>query len=275
MGPLRHDMAQIGVSAIPQFPPPQQAMSTMSQSGPSSLPPQQIPTSGAPTGMHGLAQQPTAAGQPPMHQHMPNQPGTQQPQATQSQPMPNMPLQQPPSSAAPHMMNMNHIQHSQLPPNFSNPTSPPPVVSSAPTSLPPQQQHQQQPPQASIHRPQMPPQQHALPVSAPSGGSFPPYGPAPHSQPNGPVLHAQPPTATAPPPMNMNHHSQMSPYQATGLPPYMQMAPGSIPPGGFPPISSAHHHHMLGHMMPPPGSPLTINTAANSPQNIPIYQQQR
>lgn len=265
MGQLRHDMAQMGVSAIPQFPPPQQAMPTMSQSGPSSLPPQQIPTSGAPTGMHGLPQQPTAAGQPPMHQHMPNQPGTQLPQATQSQPMPNMPLQQPPSSAAPHMMNMNHIQHSQLPPNFSNPTSPPPVVSSAPTSLPPQHQQPQQPPQASVPRPQMPPQQHPLPVSAPSGGSFPPYGPAPHSQPNGPVPHPQPPTATAPPPMNMNHHPQMAPYQAgTGLPPYMQMAPGNVPPGGFPPISTAHHHaHMLvGHMMAPPGSPLTINTAA-------------
>lgn len=274
MGQLRHDMAQMGVSAVPQFPPPQQAMPTMSQSGPSSLPPQQIPTSGAPTGMHGLVQQPTAAGQPPMHQHMPNQPGTQQPQATQSQPMPNMPMQQPPSSAAPHMMNMNHMQ-SQLPPNFSNPTSPPPVVSSGPASLPPPQQ--QQPPQISnqpVLRPQIPPQHHSLPVSAPSG-SFPPYGAVPQSQPNGPVPHSQPPTATAPPPMNMNHHphpqqQQMAPvppYQS--LPPYMQMPPGNAP-GGFP-----HHHHMLGHMMPPPGSPLAINTATNSPQNIPIYQQQR
>lgn len=283
MGQLRHDMAQMGVSAIPQFPPPQQAMPTMSQNGPTSMPPQQIPTSGAPApGMHSLGQQPTAAGQPPMHQHMPPQPGTQQPQPTQSQHMPNMPIQQPPTSAAPHMMNMGHIQ-SQLPQNFSNPTSPPPVVSSAPTSLPPQQQPSQAPvvSNQSVPRPPMPQQHHPLPAAGPAG-SFPPYGAVPPPQqhpqapPNGPVPPSQPPTATAPPPMNMNHlphNPQMAPvppYQTTGLPPYMQMPPGSAP-GGFAP----HHHHMLGHMMPPPGSPLSINTATNSPQNIPIYQQQR
>lgn len=284
MGQLRHDMAQMGVSTVPQFPPPQQAMPTMSQNGPSSLPPQQIPTSGAPTpGMHSLGHQPTAAGQPAMHQHMPPQPGTQQPHPTQSQHMPNMQIQQPPTSAAPHMMNMGPIQ-SQLPQNFSNPTSPPPVVSSAPNPMP--QQQQQQPsqtpvaPNQAVPRPQMPQQHHPLPVSAPAG-SFPPYGAVPPSQqhpqapPNGPVPPSQPPTATAPPPMNMNHHphppqmAPIPPYQTTNLPPYMQMPPGSAP-GAFP-----HHHHMLGHMMAPPGSPLSINTGTNSPQNIPIYQQQR
>lgn len=277
MGQLRHDMAQMGVSAIPQFPPPQQAMPTMSHNGPSSLPPQQISTSGAPTvGIPSIGQQQIPAGQPPMQQHMPPQAGTQPPQ---SQHMPNMPSQQPQSSAAPHMMNIGHIQ-SQLPPNLTNPTSPPPTVSTAPTSLP----QQQQPPQVPVVsnqsgiRPQMS-QHHSM--TAPPG-SFPPYGAPQHPQgpPNGPVALSQPPTATAPPPMNMNHHSQptqmapIPPYQTTGLPPYMQM-PQVSAPGGFPPISSAHHHLMLGHMMPQQGSPLSINTATNSPQNIPIYQQQR
>lgn len=280
MGPLRHDMAQMGVSAIPQFPSPQQAMPTMSQNGPSSLPPQQISTSGAPTaGIPSLGQQPIPAGQPPMHQHMPPQPGTQPPQ---TQHMPNMSTQQPPTSAAPHMMNMGHIQ-SQLPPNLTNPTSSPPSVSSAPTCLPQQQQPPQAPVvsnQSGISRPQMS-QHHS--VAAPAGnfpyGAVQPSQQHPQGPPNGPVTLSQPPTATAPPPMNMNHHPQppsMAPvpsYQTTGLPPYMQMPPGSAP-GGFPPISTAHHH-MLGHMIPPQGSPLSINTATNSPQNIPIYQQQR
>lgn len=285
MGQLRHDMGQMSVSSIPQFPPPQQAMPTMSQNGPSSLPPHQIPTSGA------LGQQQVAAGQPPMHQHMPSQPGTQQPQPTQSQHMPNMSIQQQPTtSAAPHMMNMGHMQ-SPLPQNFSNPTSPPPVVSSAPTSLPQHQHQQQQPPAVTnqpIPRPPLQQHQPPQPVGGPPAGSFPPYGavsppqqPPHHQAPqNGPVppapqQHPQPPTATAPPPNNMNHHphppqmAPVGPYQTTALPPYMQMPPGGGAPGGFP------HHHMLGHMMAPPGSPLSINTASNSPQNIPIYQQQR
>lgn len=277
MGQLRHDMGQMSVSSIPQFPPPQQAMPTMSQNGPSSLPPHQIPTGGV------LGQQQVAAGQPPMHQHMPPQPGTQQPQPTQSQHMPNMTIQQQPTtSAAPHMMNMGHIQ-SPLPQNFPNPTSPPPVISSAPSSLP---QQQQTPAVTNQPIPRPPIQHQQQPVGAPVG-SFPPYGAVPppqqqqhHQAPqNGPIpppsqQHPQPPTATAPPPNNMNHHphpAQMppvAPYQTTSLPPYMQMPPGGTP-GGFP------HHHMLGHMMAPPGSPLSINTASNSPQNIPIYQQQR
>lgn len=280
MGQLRHDMGQMSVSSIPQFPPPQQSMPTMSQNGPSSLPPHQNPTGGA-------------LGQPPMHHpHMPSQPGTQQPQPTQPQHMPNMTIQQQPTtSAAPHMMNMGHMQ-SPLPQNFSNPISPPPVISSAPTSLPQHQhqQQQQQPPAVlnqPIPRPPMQQQQPPQPVGAPAG-SFPAYGSVPpppqqqqhHQAPqNGPVP-PPPPTATAPPPNNMNHHHHphppqmapaLPPYQTTALPSYMhQMPPGGGAPAGFP------HHHMLGHMMaPPPGSPLSINTASNSPQNIPIYQQQR
>lgn len=281
MPPMRHDMGQMNVSSIPQFPPPQQAMPSLSQNGPSSLPPQQIPTSGgaAPAAVQGIGQQSHMPGQPQMHQQMPPQQAPQQQhQPPQPQHMPNMnipsqlvgpPQQQTPTSAAPHnIMNMSHMQ-SSLPQNFSNPTSPPPTVSSAPVSLP----LQQPPPNQSAPRP---PHQHQPTHPQAPAGSFPPYASSQQPPPNASNPQQQP-AATAPPPSSMNHHhpAQMAPvpqFQNSPLPPYMQMPPG-MGSGGFAPVSTAHHHHMLGMM--PPGSPLSINTVNSSPQNIPIYQQQR
>lgn len=254
MPQLRHDMGQMNISSVPQFPPPQQAMPAMSHNGPTSLPPQQQPQQIPP----GVQQPPVPGHLPHAAQHMPNM-----------QPMvgPGPPQQPAPASAAPPhtMMTMSHMQ-SSLPQNFQNPTSPPPVVSSAasapqPTSLPPQG---------------------VLPNQAGPRPGFPAYGPPPSQQQQQQQLQ-QPPQqhqapASAPPPNGMNHHPHgppggmptgpMPPFQSSPLPPqYMQMGP---PGGGHMP----HHHHMLG-MMPPPGTPLSINTATASPQNIPIYQQQR
>lgn len=257
MPQLRHDMGQMSVSSIPQFPPPQQSMPSMSHNGPTSLPqqqPQQLP--------------PVQSQQPPVQPQMGPQ---QQAPPQHAQHMPNMAAPHQPSvNAAPpqHMMTMNHMQ-SPLPQNFQNPTSPPPVVSSSagpvPTSLPPQQGVL--PNQPQTHRPGFPT----------------PYGPAPPQQ----QLQQQPPPppqqqqtqppqqpqapATAPPPNGMNtlqHHHPGAPMPHLP-PPYMQMGP---PPGGH-----MHHHPMLAGMQmgPPPGAPLSINTATASPQNIPIYQQQR
>lgn len=248
MPQLRHDMGQMSVSSIPQFPPPQQAMPSMSHNGPTSLPQQQQPQQ----------QQipPAQPQQPPVPGH-PQMGPQQAPPPPHAQHMPNMPPHQPPANAAPpqHMMNMNHMQ-SPLPQNFQNPTSPPPVVSSTagpvPTSLPPQQGVL--PNQPQTQRPGFPS----------------PYGPPQQLQQQQPPQQQPPPQpqapATAPPPNGMNtlqHH----PGPMTHVPPYMQMGP---PPGGHMP-----HHHMLGMMGPPPGTPLSINTATASPQNIPIYQQQR
>ncbi|KAL9707490.1 hypothetical protein quinque_011008 [Culex quinquefasciatus] len=234
MPQLRHDMGQMSVSSVPQFPPPQQAMPSMSHNGPTSLPPQQQPQQMPPT-----TQQPPVPGHPP--QHMPNMPPMVGPGPGPQQPPPA-------NAASPHtMMTMSHMQ-SPLPQSFPNPTSPPPVVSSAvappqPSSLPPQG---------------------VLPNQAGPRPGFPTYGPPQQQQPQ-----PQQAPATAPPPNGMNHGPHvgpMPPFQSSPLPPqYMQMGP----PGHMP-----HHHHMLG-MMPPPGSPLSINTATASPQNIPIYQQQR
>lgn len=241
MPQLRHDMGQLNITSVPQFPPPQQAMPSMSHNGPTSLPPQQ----------QQQTQQPPVQGHPPhAAQHMPNMPpmvgpGPQQQQA-------------PVSAAPPHtMMNMSHMQ-SPLPQNFPNPTSPPPVVSTAaaaaaaPNSLPPQG---------------------VLPNQAGPRPAFPAYGPPQQQQPQ-PQQLQQPPQqqapATAPPPMNHHPHGgmhagPMPPFQSS---PHQYMQMGG-PPGHMP------HHHMIGHMMPPPGTPLSINTATASPQNIPIYQQQR
>ncbi|XP_058453908.1 signal transducing adapter molecule 1-like [Malaya genurostris] len=306
MPQLRHDLGQMNVSSVPQFPPPQQAMPTMSQTGPASLPSHQLPMSAAP----GVAMQ-THVHQPQVGPNM----HPQQHQQQQSQHMPNMTIpsqlmgppqhqqqqqqqqQHPPATnIAPHtVMNMSHMQ-SSLPPNFSNPTSPPPTVSSAPSSLVQQQMPmgaagvtnqsavrpppppaavaatatQQQPQLAGNYANYVPPQPQPqqLPQSAPP---VPVNVPAPPQQ----------PTATAPPPNSMNphqNHSQMTslpPFQSTTLPPYIQMPPGMAPGGGGGGFGTHHlqHHHMLGII--PPGGPLTINTATSSPQNIPIYQQQR
>ncbi|XP_055636421.1 signal transducing adapter molecule 2 [Toxorhynchites rutilus septentrionalis] len=293
MPQLRHDMGQMSVSSIPQFPPPQQAVPSLSQSGAFSLPPHQIPMNapGGAAGTHVLG--PQIAAQPPMHPQMhPPQPSTTQHQSQQpSQTMPNMPIpsqltgpghphQHPhPPSAAPHaLMAMGHMQ-SPLQQNFPNPTSPPPVVSSAPSSLP--HQHQQQQPPSSAAAPthsQSQQQQAPQPIPQAPAGSFPNYAPPQQGPPNNHTTSQHQQTATAPPPNSMNHHhAQMPlpPFQGSPLPPYLQMPSGVGPVGGvFPPISTAHHHHhMLGMM--PPGGPLSINTAGNSPQNIPIYQQQR
>lgn len=219
---LRHDMGQMSVSSVSQFPPPQQAMPSMSHNGPSSLPPQQHPQQQIPPPA-GLNQPQPQMGPPPQQapppQHMPNMP-----------PMVG-PVPAPANAAAPPphtMMNMNHMQ-SPLPQNFQHPTSPPPVVSSAP----------QQPPQPQTS---LPPQQQQQPI-----------------------------LQNPPAPRPTYHPAMVPPFQTQPAPPHYMQMPGG-PGHAMPP------HHMLGHhhMMPPPGAPLSINTAAaNSPQNIPIYQQQR
>uniref|UniRef100_A0A1Q3F9G8 Putative signal transducing adaptor protein stam/stam2 n=1 Tax=Culex tarsalis TaxID=7177 RepID=A0A1Q3F9G8_CULTA len=245
MPQLRHDMGQMNITSGPQFPPPQQAMPSMSHNGPTSIPTQQQQQQQQPQQMQPAAQQPP----PHAAQHLPNMPPMVGPGSAQ-QPAPA-------SAAPPHtMMTMSHMQ-SPLPQNFPNPTSPPPVAvnsaAAAPTSLPPPQG--------------------VLPNQAGPRPSFPTYGPPQQQQPQ---QQQQAAPATAPPPMNHHPHGgmpsgPMPPFQSSPLPPphYMQMGhPGGG--GGHMP-----HHHMIGHMMPPPGTPLSINTATASPQNIPIYQQQR
>ncbi|XP_053693097.1 signal transducing adapter molecule 2 [Sabethes cyaneus] len=288
MQQMRHDMGQMSVSSIPQFPPPQQSIPTMSQNGPSSLPPHQIPTSAAMVGMQGLGQQSHLTMNPPMppQQSVPQQQPQHMPNITIPSQMVGapQPSQQPPTTS----INMSHMQPS-LPPNFSNPTSPPPSVSTAPPLT------QQLPPAVTVPnqqtpRPPLPPQQQ---VSTGSYSNFTqPQQQIPQPAAAGvPATQQQPQQpATAPPPNGVvhNHHlphpnaalGSLPPFQNPILPPYIQMPPGMAPGAGFPPVSSAHHHHhhmhMAGGMMPPSATPLSINTAAsNSPQNIPIYQQQR
>lgn len=285
MSQLRREMGQMSVSAIPQFPPPQQAIPTMSQqNGPASITAQQIATSVATTaiGPQSLGQQPPMPGIPPIHSQIPSQqaPSSLQQQApqppqqnTQPQRMPNMPIppqlvgppQQTPSSSAPNnaIMNLGHMQP-QMQQAFSNPTSPPPIVSSAPSVL-----QQQQPPPHNQAGPRPPLQQQPA-------GAFASYAPPQQTQQAPPpnAANSQPPPTA--PPNSINHPGQMNlqQFHNAALPPYMQLSHGVAPMGGgFSPISTAHHHHMLGVM--PPGSPLSINTVGNSPQNIPIYQQQR
>ncbi|XP_055598474.1 signal transducing adapter molecule 1 [Uranotaenia lowii] len=250
---LRHDIGQMSINSVPQFPPPQQTMPpSISQNGPpTNLPGQQIPTSAAPVG----------PGQPQMHAGIP-------PQAQQSMPNIAMPPQHS-NPAPPHpMMSMSHMQ-----PNFTNPTSPPPVSNAPSTAIPPQPQ----PPQPSNQigsrplpnqQPQLSqPQQQPIPQANYSG-----FGPGlPNGQP--PSAQQQVQVATAPLP----HHHPGAPMAPGAFPPYMQMPPGTMG-GPFPPPN--HHPAAMLHGMmsvgPPPGSPLSINTvASSSPQNIPIYQQQR
>ncbi|XP_049277945.1 signal transducing adapter molecule 2 [Anopheles funestus] len=293
MGHLRHDMTQMNVGTMPQFPTPQQqqppqtamhhhhqphpaqggSMQTVSQNGPTTngMLSQVAPS----TSLAGVSSQQSATTVAP--QTMPNMTGG-----------PSMPP-----------------QHGAIPQGFSNPTSPPPVGMSGPSS-----HHQLQ--QAPSN-----PNQHTLPQMRPIGQppvSYPSYVPQQPQQQNQPAVSqpvqqntasqgmqpgvgavpvsgGPPPTSTQPVQPNLNHHHHPS-----------QHIPMNMPPTHFPPASGApsHQHQQQQQFMPqmgppmgnfapmgapmnmfPPGGPggvggpLSINTNHPGPQNIPIYQQQR
>ncbi|XP_040170571.1 signal transducing adapter molecule 2 isoform X1 [Anopheles arabiensis] len=289
---LRHDMTQMNVGTMPQFPtpaqqpPPQQAgmhhlshqhhqphpMQTVAQNGPTT---NGMLSQGAPptTSLAGVGNQ-----------------QQQQQQSTTSvapQTMPNMPMPQ-------------QQQLGGMPQGFANPTSPPPVgMSGGPPS-----HHQMQPAPPN-------PNQQTLPQMRPGGGqppvSYPSYVPQQQQQ-QQPVSQQMPQTAVPqgmpgaggpPPPSaqpNANHHpnqQQMSmpqahypptsgapthhhPQQQQQQPQQQQFMPQMGPPqmANFPPMGAPMN------MFPPGGpggigGPLSINTNHQGPQNIPIYQQQR
>ncbi|XP_053666739.1 signal transducing adapter molecule 1 [Anopheles marshallii] len=292
MAHLRHDMSQMNVGTMQQFPTPQQqqppqtamhhhhqphpaqggSMQTVSQNGPTTngMLSQVAPT----TSLAGVGSQQSTTTVAP--QTMPNMTGG---------------LPMPP-------------QHGAIPQGFANPTSPPPVGMAGPSS---HHQLQQAPPN---------PNQHSLPQMRPTGQppvSYPSYVPQQPQQQTQPavsqpvqqnvasqgmqpgvgavpVTGGPPTTSTQPVQPNLNHHH----HPAQHIP--MNMQPNHFPPAsGVPPTHQQQQQFMpqmgppMGNFAPmggpmnmfPPGGPggvggpLSINTNHPGPQNIPIYQQQR
>ncbi|XP_052892885.1 signal transducing adapter molecule 1 [Anopheles moucheti] len=294
MAHLRHDMSQMNVGTMQQFPTPQQqqpsqtamhhhhqphpaqggSMQTVSQNGPTTngMLSQVAPT----TSLAGIGSQQSTTTVAP--QTMPNMTG--------GAPMPP--------------------QHGVIPQGFANPTSPPPVGMAGPSS-----HHQLQ--QAPTN-----PNQHPLPQMRPTGqppvsySSYVPQQPQQQTQPavsqtvqqnaapQGmqpgvgavPVTGGPPSTSTQPVQPNLNHHHHPTQH----LP--MNMQPSHFPPasGALPAHQQQQQQQFMPQMGPPMGNfapmggpmnmfppggpggvggPLSINTNHTGPQNIPIYQQQR